>query len=138
MTHWLRQPESLELNARQLAKIASHWYGQPVSDHRIKRRLKVRELTPQLQRLCYELNNATDITMFRSLPEIQKRLRLRFRQSTDKWTFKGEISFYTDGTVTIRDGIAKQDKTAAGKGRVRGNGSAVGIDALRNVLLAYS
>lgn len=138
VAHWLQQPSSLELSARQLAAVASLWYPQPVTEHRIKRRFKDPSLTRQLQGLCYENGNATDISKCRSLTEIQRRLRLRANQSADKWTFCGEITFYGNGTVQIGDRIAQQDQTAAGKRRIRGNGSAVTIDALRNVLLAHS
>jgi hypothetical protein len=138
VAHWLQMPESLGLSAGQMAVVASRWYNRPVTDHRIKRRFKDPKLTSQLQLLCYEHGNTTDISKCRSLPEIQKRLRLRFRRSANKWTFRGEITFYDNGTVTICDSIAQQDQTAAGKKRIRGNGSAVAVDAMRNVLLAHS
>ena len=137
VAHWLRYPESLELTFRQTAALASSWYDRPVSEHRIKRRFKDPDLPRQLQLLCYEHDNATQITMCRSLPEIQKRLRLRASQSADKWTFRGEITFYANGTVQIGNHLAQQDQTPTGKNRVRGNGSAVTVDVLRNVLLAY-
>jgi hypothetical protein len=138
VAHWLRYPESLELTYRQIAAAASYWYDRPVTEHRIKRRFRDPDLPCQLQKLCYEHDNVTNISACRSLPEIQKRLRLRARQSADKWTFRAEITFYGSGTVQIGNRLARQDRTASGKGRVRGNGSAVPVDALRNVLLAYS
>ncbi|MGK6356206.1 hypothetical protein ACMGDH_13395 [Sphingomonas sp. DT-207] len=136
--YWLQRPESLELSAAQVAALASNWYSRPISEHRIKRRFNDPVLITRLQSLCYELGNATDISKCRSLTEIRKRLRLRFRQSGTGWTFRGEITFHDNGTVTIGDLVAQQDQTAAGRRRVRGNGSAVSIDALRNVLLAHS
>jgi hypothetical protein len=138
VTHWLQHPESLELTAWQVGAMASNWYGQPVTEHRIKRRFKNPELTPRIQQLCYEHGNAADLSRCRSLPEIQKRLRLRAQQSAERWNFRHEITFYANGSVTIGNKLAKQDITAAGKKRVRGNGSAVAVNALRNILLAHS
>ena len=138
VAHWLQHPETLELTFRQMAAVASLWYDRPITEHRIKRRFKGPELAQKLQVLCYEHGNSTHVSMCRSLPEIRKRLRLKARLSADKWTFKGEITFYADGTVQNDNRIAQQDETQTGKKRVRGNRSAVSVDALRNVLLAYS
>lgn len=138
VAHWLTNPDSLALTAKNLGILASSWYGRPVSEHRIKRRFSDRDLARRLQQLCYEQGNTTDIGGCRSLPEIQKRLRLRARRASAEWSFEGEITFHSDGTVAIRNTLAQQDTTKAGKRRVRGNGSAVAVEALRNVLLAYS
>jgi hypothetical protein len=136
--HWLQQPESLELSAKQIAAMSSRWYNRPVTEDRIKRRFRDKRLTSRLQTLCYDHDNPTDLTGCRSLPDIQKRLRLRFRQTASKWTFRGEVTFYDNGTVTIDNQLTKQDKTTTGKDRIRGNGSAISVQSLRNVLIAYS
>lgn len=136
--HWLEQPDSLRLTAAQLAAVASGWYGKRVSADRIKRRYNSPELAKRLQQLCYKHDNPTDISGCRSLPDIQKRLRRRACQSADKWTFHGEITFYSNGSVTIANHLARQDKTSSGKRRIRGiDNSAVSVEALRNVLLEY-
>jgi hypothetical protein len=138
VAHWLQHPEDLELTSRQMAAVASPWYDRPVTEARFKRRFRDPDLARKLQVLCYQHDNPTHISMCRSLPEIRTRLRLRVRQSADKWTFRGEITFNADGSVQIGNRLAQQDQTSTGKNRLRGNGSAITVDVLRNVLLAYS
>jgi hypothetical protein len=136
--HWLQHPGSLELSVTQLAGVASCWYGQRVSAHRLKRRFKDPAMIQQLHKLCSEHGNPTDISKCRSLPQIQKRLKLQGRRTATRWIFKGEITFYDNEIVEIKRKMAVQDRTKSGKPRIRGNGSAIPIDALKNVLMAYT
>jgi hypothetical protein len=138
LMHWLTVPESLELKAGQVAILASGWYERPVTVDRFKRRFKDPKLSQTLQRLCYEHGNPTQISTCRSLPGIQQRLRLHARQTADKWSFKGEITFYENGDVSINNKLVPQDVSNSGKKRVRGNRVAITIDVLRAFLSTYT
>lgn len=134
---WLAEPETLELSAEQMARLASKWYERDVTPHRFKRRFKDRNLAKELHRICLEHGNPTDITKCNSLPGVRQLLRVRARQTSNDWSFRGEIVFSSTGTVIINNKIATQDVTKAGKNRVRGNGVAIAIDTLRRVLASY-
>jgi hypothetical protein len=135
--HWLAQPETLELSAEQMARLASSWYERDVTPHRFKRRFKDRNLATELHRLCLEQGNPTDITKCNSLPGVQRLLRVRARQTSNDWSFRGEIVFSSTGAVIINNKMVAQDITSTGKKRVRGNGVAIAIDTLRKLLASY-
>ncbi|WP_341632948.1 hypothetical protein [Sphingomonas agri] len=134
---WLAEPETLELSAEQMARLASSWYERDVTPHRFKRRFKDRKLASELHRICLEHGNPTDITKCNSLPGVQRLLRVRARQTSNDWSFRGEIIFSSTGDVLINHKIASQDVTSTGKKRVRGNGAAIAIDTLRKLLASY-
>jgi hypothetical protein len=134
---WLAEPETLELSAEQMARLASSWYERNVTPHRFKRRFKDRKLASELHRICLEHGNPTDITKCNSLPGVQRLLRVRARQTSNDWSFRGEIVFSSTGAVIINNKMVAQDITSTGKKRVRGNGVAIAIDTLRKLLASY-